>query len=66
MCKKGTDKIIGGSVVSERAGEQISEISTAIHAGMKMGDITKVRSRVGAVAGRSCCRIALCSRVGRW
>ena len=35
-CKKGTDKILAGTIVSENAGEMIAELSLAITQGMKL------------------------------
>jgi len=40
--KKGTDKILGATIVSTHAGEMISEISTAMAAGMGLGKLGAV------------------------
>jgi len=40
--KKGTDKILGATIVAEHAGEMISEISLAMSAGVGLGAIANV------------------------
>ncbi|MBW1807471.1 MAG: mercuric reductase [Deltaproteobacteria bacterium] len=40
--KKGTDKILGATIVARHAGEMISEISVAMHAKMGLGAISAV------------------------
>ena len=42
LCKRGSDKIIGATVVHERAGDLISEVSTAIEAKMGLRDLAGV------------------------
>ncbi len=37
-CKQGTDTILGATIVARHAGEMISEITTAMVAGMGLGD----------------------------
>ena len=39
--KKGTDKIVGGTIVAKHAGEMISELSLAIVSGTGLGGIAK-------------------------
>jgi len=41
-CKKGTDKIVGATIVARHAGEMISEITTAMVAGMGLGSFSGV------------------------
>lgn len=41
-CKKGTDTIVGATLVGEHAGDMISEISTAMAAGMGLGSFSGV------------------------
>jgi pyruvate/2-oxoglutarate dehydrogenase complex dihydrolipoamide dehydrogenase (E3) component len=41
-CKRGTDTILGATIVARRAGEMISEITTAIMAGMGLGGFSGV------------------------
>lgn len=40
--KKGTDKILGATIVAEHAGEMISEITLAMVAGIGLGSISRV------------------------
>lgn len=40
--RKGTDRILGATVVARHAGEMISEISTAMQAGMGLGSLSGV------------------------
>ncbi|QBG48726.1 mercuric reductase [Verrucomicrobia bacterium S94] len=42
VVKKGTDKILGATIVAAHAGEMISEISVAMAAGMGLGKIGRV------------------------
>lgn len=42
LVKKGTDQILGATIVSSHAGETISEISTAMAAGMGLGKLNTV------------------------
>jgi len=41
-CKKGTDTILGATIVARHAGEMISEITTAMAAGMGLGAFSGV------------------------
>jgi pyruvate/2-oxoglutarate dehydrogenase complex dihydrolipoamide dehydrogenase (E3) component len=41
-CQKGTDTIVGATLVGEHAGDMISEISTAMAAGMGLGSFSGV------------------------
>ena len=41
-CKKGTDTILGATIVARHAGEMISEITTAMEAGMGLGKFSGV------------------------
>jgi len=41
-CKKGTDTILGATIVARHAGEMISEITTAMAAGMGLGSFSGV------------------------
>jgi pyruvate/2-oxoglutarate dehydrogenase complex dihydrolipoamide dehydrogenase (E3) component len=41
-CKRGTDTILGATVVARHAGEMISEITTAMVAGMGLGGFSSV------------------------
>ncbi len=41
-CKKGTDTIVGATIVARHAGEMISEITTAMVAGMGLGSFSGV------------------------
>ncbi len=41
-CKKGTDTILGATIVARHAGEMISEITTAMVAGMGLGSFSGV------------------------
>jgi len=41
-CKRGTDTILGATIVARHAGEMISEITTAITAGMGLGGFSGV------------------------
>jgi pyruvate/2-oxoglutarate dehydrogenase complex dihydrolipoamide dehydrogenase (E3) component len=41
-CKRGTDEILGATIVARRAGEMISEITTAMVAGMGLGGFSGV------------------------
>jgi len=41
-CKKGTDTILGATIVARHAGEVISEITTAMAAGMGLGSFSGV------------------------
>jgi pyruvate/2-oxoglutarate dehydrogenase complex dihydrolipoamide dehydrogenase (E3) component len=40
--KKGSDQILGATLVSEHAGETISELTLAIQAGVGLGKIAEV------------------------
>ena len=40
-CRKGTDRILGATVVARHAGEMISEITTAMVGGIGLGSIAK-------------------------
>ncbi len=40
-CKKGTDRILGATIVARHAGEMISEITTAMVGGIGLGSIAK-------------------------
>jgi pyruvate/2-oxoglutarate dehydrogenase complex dihydrolipoamide dehydrogenase (E3) component len=42
FCKKGTDTIIGATIVGGHAGEMISEITTGMVAGMGLGSFSGV------------------------
>ncbi len=42
LVKKGTDQILGATIVSAHAGEMISEISVAMAAGMGLGKLAQV------------------------
>ncbi len=42
MVKKGSDKILGATIVSSHAGEMISEITTAMVGGMGLGTLSDV------------------------
>ncbi len=42
MTKKGSGKILGATIVSSHAGEMISEITTAMTAGIKLGKLASV------------------------
>ncbi len=42
MCKKGSDKILGATIVASHAGEMISEISTAMKAKMGLSALSTV------------------------
>ena len=41
-CKRGTDTILGATIVARHAGEMISEITTAMVAGMGLGGFSGV------------------------
>jgi pyruvate/2-oxoglutarate dehydrogenase complex dihydrolipoamide dehydrogenase (E3) component len=41
-CKGGTDEILGATIVARQAGEMISEITTAMAAGMGLGALSGV------------------------
>jgi pyruvate/2-oxoglutarate dehydrogenase complex dihydrolipoamide dehydrogenase (E3) component len=41
-CKEGTDTILGATIVARHAGEMISEITTAMVAGMGLGSFSGV------------------------
>ena len=41
-CKRGTDTILGATIVARHAGEMISEITTAMAAGMGLGSFSGV------------------------
>ncbi len=41
-CRKGTDTILGATIVARHAGEMISEITTAMVAGMGLGSFSNV------------------------
>ncbi len=40
--KKGTDKILGGTIVASHAGEMISEVTVAMTNGVGLGALTNV------------------------
>jgi pyruvate/2-oxoglutarate dehydrogenase complex dihydrolipoamide dehydrogenase (E3) component len=42
MVKKGTDRILGATIVSAHAGEMISEITTAMNSGIGLGKLAGV------------------------
>lgn len=42
LCKKGTDKILGASIVSEHAGESISEITLAMESGTGLSKLASI------------------------
>ncbi len=42
LVKKGTDRILGATVVARHAGEMLSEITTAIRGGMGLGSLADV------------------------
>ena len=42
LVKKGTDRILGATIVSENAGDLISEITLAIDSGIGLGKIASV------------------------
>jgi pyruvate/2-oxoglutarate dehydrogenase complex dihydrolipoamide dehydrogenase (E3) component len=42
LCRKGTDRILGATVVARHAGEMISEITTAMAAGRGLGTFSAV------------------------
>jgi pyruvate/2-oxoglutarate dehydrogenase complex dihydrolipoamide dehydrogenase (E3) component len=42
LVKKGSDKIVGATIVAEHAGEMVSEITTAIAGGIGLGKLSKV------------------------
>lgn len=41
-CAKGTERIVGGTVVAARAGEIVNEITLAMHAGVGLGVVARV------------------------
>ena len=41
-CAKGTDTIVGATVVAPRAGEMINELTLAMHAGVGLGTVARV------------------------
>ncbi|MDP7395967.1 MAG: FAD-containing oxidoreductase, partial [Lentisphaeria bacterium] len=41
-CRRGTDKIVGATIVASHAGEMISEITTCIVHGIGLGKIASV------------------------
>merc|ERR1711957_957576 len=41
FCKKGTDEILGGVVVGERAGDALSEITLALQHGIRLGALAR-------------------------
>jgi len=41
LCKKGTDEILGASIVAENAGDLVSEVTVAIQAGVGLGAVGK-------------------------
>ena len=41
-CAKGTDRIVGGTVVAARAGEIVNEITLAMQAGVGLGLVARV------------------------
>merc|ERR1712154_123838 len=42
LCKKGTDSILGATIVSENAGDQINEFTLAIQANVGLGFLGSV------------------------
>jgi pyruvate/2-oxoglutarate dehydrogenase complex dihydrolipoamide dehydrogenase (E3) component len=41
-CRKGTDQIVGGTVVAARAGEIVNELTLAMQAGVGLGAVARV------------------------
>jgi pyruvate/2-oxoglutarate dehydrogenase complex dihydrolipoamide dehydrogenase (E3) component len=42
ICKKGSDKILGASIVAEHAGEMLSEITLAMQSGVGLSKMASV------------------------
>ncbi|MGI8601933.1 MAG: mercuric reductase [Verrucomicrobiales bacterium] len=72
LTKKGTDKILGATIVGSHAGEMISEISVAMAAGMGLGKLARVihpyptRAEVLRQLGDAYNRTRLTPRVRKW
>lgn len=41
VCKKGTDEMIGATIVADRAGEMLAELTLAIQHGLRLSDIAR-------------------------